>query len=238
MRKFAALLTGTTLAVGLALASGSAFAADLAPAPPEAVPPAPPEAAGSYVSVFGGYALSNTVTGNYTTNDATFNAPGNGGYVIGGAIGTHLMPNLRGEVELSYVSHGSSGVIDTTTVSGGTDSFPASGSANTLYLLGNLWFDIDTGSSITPYLGGGAGVAVMMPNISYPGGTFETDAAAFAGQLGAGIKFQIADNMSLDLGYRAKGVFNGALTGTGTDGNLTNVHYVDQTVQIGLDIGF
>ena len=64
-------------------------------------------------------------------------------------------------------------------------------------------------------------------------------AAALAGQLGAGIKFQLADNISLDLGYRAKGVFNASLTPTSGGTNAaTAVKYIDQTVQLGVDFGF
>ena len=61
--------------------------------------------------------------------------------------------------------------------------------------------------------------------------------AAFAGQLGLGSKFQLADNMTVDLGYRAKGVFNATITATNGP-NATAVHYIDQTVQLGLTVGF
>jgi len=236
MEKIRHLLLGTSLAVAVALAGGSAFAADL----PQGVVSAPPpaEAGGSYVSVFGGVALPVTASGNYGS-DTTFDAAFGTGYIAGAAIGTHFAPNLRGEVELSYASHNVTGTL-TVGSPGGSFTTTDSGSLSTLYLLGNLWYDIDTGGGITPYIGGGAGLAVIMPgNFAFGSGgaSFNTDAVAPAGQLGLGIKFQLADNMTVDLGYRAKGVFNATLTGTNGP-NATSVHYVEQTVQLGLTVGF
>jgi opacity protein-like surface antigen len=240
MKKIEATLLATTLAVGLALAGSSAFAADL----PQGTVTAPEPAAlsGTYISIFGGYSFPFSANGIYTTNSAAMTAPFGSGFVVGGAIGTHLAPNVRGEVELSYASHGVSGLITAKIPGGGTfAATTTAGSESTLYLLGNLWLDIDTGAGITPYLGGGVGLGVVMPNLTYgglPGGSFTTAGYGLAAQLGAGVKFDIADNMSLDLAYRAKGVFNTTLKGTGTDGGLSGLNYVDQSVTIGLDIGF
>ena len=239
MEKIRGLLLGTTLAVGVALAAGSAFAADLPTGVVSA--PAAVEAGGSYVSVFAGVAFPVTASGGYS--DSTFDADFQTGYIVGGALGTHLAPNLRGEIELSYVSHNVSGTLTVHTSGGASQPTTDTGGLSTLYLLGNLWYDIDTGGGITPYVGGGAGLAVVMPNnfaFGSGGEVFSTAAVALAGQLGVGVKFQLADNMTVDLGYRAKGVFNATLvpnSGTGTN-NATAVHYIDQTVQLGLTVGF
>jgi opacity protein-like surface antigen len=231
------LLLGTSVALGIALAGGSAYAADLPMAAAPVIVAAPEQAAG-YISIFGGYAFANTVHAHSTATDFDVSEPFDAGYVIGGAVGTHLMPNLRGEVEVSYASHAAAGATSTFATGAGTAY--GEGRVSTLYLLGNLWYDIDTGSAITPYLGGGIGAAVVMPNVTMDGTTagYNTDAWAFAGQLGAGIKFAIADNISLDLGYRAKEVFNASLTGSNGASNVTNVNYIDQSVQLGLTFGF
>jgi len=235
MKKMTLALLGSTLAVGMALAGGSAYAADLmAPPPVEAAVVS--TSGGGYISVFGGYAAPTTINGVYTTNGAAFTAPFGSGYIVGAAIGTHLGSNARIEGELSYSSRAVSGNISASGV-----TFPTTGNESTLYLLGNVWLDLDTGSGFTPYIGGGAGLAVVMPNVTYtgaPGGTFNTTAYAPAAQLGVGVKFNVADNMSIDLGYRAKYVFNAGLTGTGTSGGLSGVNYLDQSVQVGLNIGF
>jgi len=238
MQTFQRLLLTTSVSVGLALAGGSAFAADLM------APAAVTTGGGGYVSVFAGAALPHAVRGDYTNAATTTGAdiPVGAGYILGAAIGTDLMPNLRGELELSYASHGVTGTYITRFPNGSTSTATDAGSFNTLYLLGNIWYDFDTSSKFTPYVGGGLGAALMMPNVSfpnYPGSpSFSTSSGAVAGQLGAGVKFQIADNMSLDLGYRIKGVFGGGLTQTNYPNNLKNVSYFDQSVQIGLTVGF
>ena len=67
MEKIRGLLLGSSLAVGVALAGGSAFAADL----PTGVVNAPPPAdGGSYVSIFAGVAFPTTASGGYS--DETF----------------------------------------------------------------------------------------------------------------------------------------------------------------------
>jgi len=235
MKKIEAALLATTLAVGLALAGSSAYAADLmAPSEPGVVVA---DAPAGYISVFAGGSFGMTAHGHTAAPGGNPEVPFNTGYLIGGALGTNLMPNLRGEVELSYASHGVKGSIHNPATSGTA----ITGSSSTLYILGNLWYDIDTGSSITPYLGGGLGVGVVMPNISVPGtgDSYKAAGAGVAGQLGAGIKFDVADNVSIDLGYRAKGVWNASLKPTnGIMSNYTGVNYIEQTVQVGLDIGF
>jgi opacity protein-like surface antigen len=165
--------------------------------------------------------------------------PYGGGYLVGGALGMNVMPNLRAELEVSYASHPALGAG--TPFATGAGSAYADGSFGTLYLLGNLWYDFDTGTSITPYIGGGIGAAVIMPNVTMDGTPvgYNTNAVALAGQLGAGVKFAIADNVSLDLSYRARGVANASLTPNGPPlGKFTGVNYIDQSVQVGLDIGF
>lgn len=150
------------------------------------------------------------------------------------------MPNLRGDVELSFASHPVSRTA-TISFSGGSGTVTTTGGVGTVYLLGNIWYDFDTGSTFTPYVGGGLGVADIMPNVTLAGiGTvaYNTSAFALAGQIGAGVKFKVADNVSLDLGYRVKDVLNGSLTGTPTGTNLTGVTYLDQAVQVGMQFGF
>lgn len=236
MGKAKSLLLATTVAVAVALAGGSAFAADLyvpPPAPPTAAPA--PASNGLYVSVFGGYAFATSIYGHTAgTPGSDITVPLQGGYVIGAAIGTHLTDNLRGEVELSYSSRN----VDAANVATFSGSADFTGSGSALYLLGNLWYDIDTGTSFTPYIGGGLGIAEVMPDVTSLAGTTYSNATAFAAQLGAGVKFQVSDNIALDLGYRAKGVFNTTLTGSGVGNDLTNAHYVDQSVQAGLTFSF
>jgi opacity protein-like surface antigen len=65
--------------------------------------------------------------------------------------------------------------------------------------LGNLYFDIPTGTVITPYLGAGAGYA-WAPVDGGP------DKDGFAYALMAGASFDLSDNLDLDIGYRFRSV--------------------------------
>jgi len=235
MKKLTLALMGSTLAVGLALAAGSAYAADLM-APPPAEAAVVTTSGGGYISVFGGYALATTATGIATQGGYNLSVPIGAGYIIGGAVGTKLGSNVRIEGELSYVSHS----VNSTFASsgpGGTGS--ATGTTGTVYLLGNVWLDLDTGSGFTPYIGGGLGVAAITPNLTLDSAaTYNTTAFAPAAQLGVGVKFDIADNMSIDLGYRVKDVFNATLVSNNGASTVNGLGYLDQSVQIGLNIGF
>ena len=90
---------------------------------------------------------------------------------------------------------------------------PTTGKGGTLYLFANAWFDLTTGSGFTPHIGGGLGVADVMPNFTETLGpeTFTSGSFAPAAQLGIGVKFDVAENVSLDLGYRVKDVFNASI---------------------------
>ena len=68
-------------------------------------------------------------------------------------------------------------------------------------------FDIKTNSEITPYIGGGLGVAnVAIDNLSLSmnGVTIlgSEDDTVFAYQVGLGIGYEINDEMTADFGYR------------------------------------
>jgi hypothetical protein len=101
-------LLGTTLAVGVALVAGSAFAAGLPITKAVAMPAS--AASGNYVSVFGGVAFGASVSGNYAASGDHFSFPLDQGSVFGAALGTHLTHNLRGEVEVLYARHATTGI--------------------------------------------------------------------------------------------------------------------------------
>ena len=72
-----------------------------------------------------------------------------------------------------------------------------SGAVTSGAFLLNGFFDIPTGSGITPYFGGGVGVA----NVELDSGDDDDDTVA-AFQLGAGIGFDVSQNLILSLDYR------------------------------------
>lgn len=75
----------------------------------------------------------------------------------------------------------------------------------------NAWYDIPTGTALTPYLGGGLGVALIRHKSTateQPGTAYEEvinnskNLSNFAWSLGGGVAYNINDNWALDLGYR------------------------------------
>jgi opacity protein-like surface antigen len=74
------------------------------------------------------------------------------------------------------------------------------------FMLVSGYYDFDTGTAISPYLGGGAGLARVTGTLTdlCGCGTFTTSVLAPAAQLGGGVRIALADPVTLDLGYRYK----------------------------------
>lgn len=80
---------------------------------------------------------------------------------------------------------------------------PASGDAEVWAAMTNLYYGIDTGSALTPYLGGGVGAArVSLSDVVAGGGTVDDFDTALAWQAAAGVDFALSDTMTLSLEYR------------------------------------
>jgi opacity protein-like surface antigen len=88
-------------------------------------------------------------------------------------------------------------------------------------MMGNVFFDIRNPSPVTPYIGGGIGVATLYLDDTYGTNSstghrdllYESDSnTVFAYQAGAGLEIALNNRLSLDLGYRyfgtAKTTFN------------------------------
>lgn len=96
----------------------------------------------------------------------------------------------------------------------------------------NVYFDIETGTQFTPYVGGGLGVAIIDSEgklkITEDGDTFYDESSSnsetnFAFNLAAGVGYDVNDNFTLDLGYRY------ADFGEGETGNVSNIDNVSLT---------
>ncbi len=76
------------------------------------------------------------------------------------------------------------------------------------FLLASVWYDFDTGTVLTPYVGGGLGVARVTSTLSSGCGcspiALSSTGFAPAAQLGAGLRVALGAPMTLDLGYRLK----------------------------------
>ncbi|AOS84690.1 hemagglutinin [Chlorobaculum limnaeum] len=149
------------------------------PAPMEA--PAPPplvktERTGPYISGAVGIGMPSLEVDGYDIDDAL-----DSGLVLNGAFGYNF-GSARLEAAVGYQSHDVSDFDDV--------------NISILTVMANAFYDFDTDSGIRPYIMGGAGIADVDTNQ-------DTDSeTVFAWQVGAGLGFEIADNTTLDLGYR------------------------------------
>lgn len=189
-----------------------------------------PAGYGWYVGAFGGYVWGQ---GNVEVSDTRFNCDPlfchnfddvlkgdvGDGWNAGAVLGAHVMDNLRAEVEVSHSQLKTNSKLDVTVFNGTAFERAESGNdsdhLSSTFILGNLWFDIPFNDRISPYVGGGAGIAHVNGDFgaSNNNGTAENFSAtisardwAFAYQLGAGLRFGITDKIMIDAGYRFKGI--------------------------------
>ena len=84
------------------------------------------------------------------------------------------------------------------------DNWKNSVTTNTLML--NLYYDIDTGTNITPYVGAGIGFASLKGEFKYNDGAEAEKVSKrktnLAWSLGAGVAYNLTDHVAVDLGYR------------------------------------
>lgn len=96
--------------------------------------------------------------------------------------------------------------VDNCSVSGNTIKF-SGGRVRQLSGIANVWFDIPVSGTITPYIGGGAGI-----------GGFETGGegkARFTWQLGAGVAVKLSPNVSITGDYRYRRISGATFTDSG-----------------------
>ena len=158
--------------------------------------------------------------------------------VVGGGIGFSPLPFLRTDVTVTYRSDYSGSGTDTilpgTTVAAKTDIRSVVGMVNAYY-------DLPTFSNLTPYVGGGAGVAH-----NHLGGTTVTSGGAstaiggadhtdFAWQVGAGVAVSVLPTIALDIAYHYldAGKFESASVAGSTLSGRLKAHEVTAGIRVG-----
>lgn len=69
--------------------------------------------------------------------------------------------------------------------------------------MANMYYDFDTNTKLTPYIGGGIGMAKLKAKLSSFGESLgSVDDTTFAWQLGAGVAYAATDHVTFDAGYR------------------------------------
>lgn len=219
--KVGILLAGVAFLAGV----GAAHAQDATVVPvDEAVTV---EGTGWYLSVFGAGMWPHVAQFNYVGKSDVYDIATAPGWLAGGSIGVRVMDVGRLELEASYSSQAWSSV----------EAFVSAGRIHTASLLGNFWFDMDTGTTFTPYVGGGVGGArVILDDF---GGYFDSPSvwAGFgvAYQVGGGVIIDLGENVSMDVGYRYRGLVKSTVVNfRGFDGNPVIGNHV---VQVGLNVG-
>ncbi len=166
---------------------------------------------GWYVSLFGGasflqeFDITYTDSGTAGMSDTGTDA----GFIVGGAVGMEINPNMRAEVEVSYFKND----VDKLSYPYFSQVFSASGDVSSVNLMANVWFDIDMGGGFTPYIGGGAGVGFVDASAAFPDPPNNYDEysgsdVGFAFQVGGGVQYGLTETIGLDLGYRYRGVMD------------------------------
>lgn len=158
-------------------------------------------------------------------------------YVIGLAIGRNFLRlgrnNVRGELEVSYQDNN----VDSLDFSGNGagPEINVDGDVQKLRIFANALMDFDTGSALTPYVGGGLGVAFTDFDVVYgPGVALDDNDTSFALQVIAGTSYEIAGGAVfgdvryiVDFSAEAdRFAPTGALTGTvGDDLEAVNLNF-------------
>lgn len=166
---------------------------------------------GGYASIFlGGNMLDDTdvTTDEYYDSVITFNdrIESNPGVYVGGTAG-YDFGLIRLEGELSYRWNEMDSIKDRET---GVKYGGVEGDIGVFACMANAFLDMHNSSPVTPYLGGGIGLATIYISDTY--GTdsdgfrrtlySEDDESVFAYQAGAGLDIALNRQTSIDIGYR------------------------------------
>ena len=122
------------------------------------------------------------------------------GYNLGGSVGYQFGGPFRLEAEVVYRKND----IDTFTVNGARLG-GAAGDVSSLALMVNGFYDIQTGTAFTPYVGLGVGYARVSTDgitATGAGATISDDDNKFAYQAIAGLAYQLTPEVSLTADYR------------------------------------
>ena len=140
--------------------------------------------------------------GNGKSNDL-----GSGG-VVGIGVGRNFNNNIRGEISLNYRDGHQ---LDTTDTINAGYSYKADLKSVSMFFSG--YYDFNSinlsGKSLTPYIGGGIGLArndMGVTTVSVSGENFTSiegkNVTEFAWKLGAGANLNLTEKCSLDLNYQ------------------------------------
>lgn len=140
-----------------------------------------------------------------------------GGFNVSGVAG-YDFGNLRVETEASWrrskiESVSAAGTFNSIERAGTPKgNATATGTLSSMSGMINGWYDVDTGTSWVPYVGGGAGIAritAKLDTLTYGGASllrngekYDKTAVAPVYQLGAGVGYEVTEAITVHAGYR------------------------------------
>jgi OmpA-OmpF porin, OOP family len=160
----------------------------------------------------------------------TIKAELDNGPALNFALGYKFTMGLRTEVEAGWAR------TKITGFSGPGGSVSASGGDNNVWSgTVNAFYDFNTGTSLTPYLGGGIGAAnIESSTITVGGVTGRTGSSTdFAWMLEGGVAIAVAPNLSIVPAYRYFRINSGSSSG-GVSVDDTSAHII----KVGLRLTF
>ena len=123
--------------------------------------------------------------------------------------------DIRAEAEFSYLSVNQNKIGETELKAEDYDALPQ---LTAMSFMANGWYQLDTGTPFSPFIGFGLGAA----NVTFTRETakdaeddfepMEFSGWGFAYQAGAGLGVEVADGFSIRLGYRLFGTLETTLT--------------------------
>lgn len=121
------------------------------------------------------------------------------GFTLGAFGGYEFGNGLRLEGELAYKQ------ADMDKIKVGSLNGDIKSEASVFSVMANVFYDFKNKSIVTPYIGGGIGIATVYVDDASVNGTTvwnNDDDTVFAYQVGAGVGFNVSSRVTLDLGYR------------------------------------
>ena len=156
------------------------------------------------------------------------------GYTVGGFVGYDFGNSFRLEGELSYRRNG----LDSFSLGG--SSVPMEGDASALALMMNGLYDFDSGSALTPHIGGGVGVArfsvIDARPVGIPDPPTSEDDTVFAYQFIVGVNYELSPTSTFFVDYRLFGTTDPEFTNT--SGEVIELSSLSSAVLFGISASF
>lgn len=120
------------------------------------------------------------------------------------------------------------------------DGAEISGSVSSIDVAASVYYDIDTGSEIAPYIGVGGGMSQVTVNAKQalrPELVIDDSLWALSFQAAAGIGYAVTEDLTVALGYRLIGTLEGNLSRYDTTKRKTGMT-LNHNVELGLRYSF